>query len=296
MKILLFGKNGQVGWELNQLLPELGEVVALSREEADFMEPESLRGVIRDNRPDIIANAAAYTAVDKAEEEEALAMTVNCSAPGVLAEEARKHGALLVHYSTDYVFDGESEKPYVESDRPNPINVYGKSKLAGEKAIQNSGCHFLIFRTSWVYSSRGNNFVLTIIRLARERDELNIVADQTGAPTWARLIAESTVTALRQVEKKMASESFESGIYHLTSRGKTSWYGFARQIFGDTGGVELTGGKEAPVLKPVLTDEYPAAAKRPKNSSLDVGKFEKQYGLQLPQWDRSLCQFIETER
>lgn len=294
MKILLFGKNGQVGWELNQLLPELGEVIALSREEADFTEPEALRDVIRENEPDVIINAAAYTAVDKAEDERALAMAINGVAPGILAEEARKRGALLVHYSTDYVFDGESERPYVESDVPNPINVYGRSKLAGEKAIQDSGCQFLIIRTSWVYSSRGNNFFLTIIRLAKENRDLNIVSDQTGAPTWARLIAESTVAMLRQVETEMTSERFVSDIYHLASRGKTSWYGFARQILCDTRSTPMMNGKKVSVLNPISTDEYPTAAKRPKNSSLGVGKLENQYGLQLLEWDQSLQQFIET--
>lgn len=294
MKILLFGKNGQVGWELNQMLPELGQVVAPSRDKADYAEPAAIRNVIRESKPDIIINAAAYTAVDKAEEEEDLAMMINGIAPGVLAEEARRQGALLVHYSTDYVFDGQSEKSYVETDRPNPVNVYGRSKLAGEKAIQQSGCNYLILRTSWVYSSRGSNFFLTMIRLARERDELNIVADQTGAPTWARLIAESTMTILRQVEKEMASEEFTSDIYHLTSRGRTSWFGFARQIFFEVGSQSMPGSKTAPVLNPVATDQYPTAAERPKNSSLDVGKLEKKYGLQLPEWDQSLHQFIQS--
>jgi len=294
MKILLFGKNGQVGWELNQLLSRMGEVFALGREDADFSEPEALRKTVREYKPDVIVNAAAYTAVDKAEEEQALAMAVNGIAPGVLAEEAKKHDALMVHYSTDYVFDGENETPYIESDLPNPINAYGRSKLEGEKAIQKSGCHFLIFRTSWVYSSRGNNFFLTIIKLARKRQQLNIVADQIGSPTWAGLIADTTLTVLRQVIKEITSERFNSDIYHLTSRGITSWYGFAEQIVNNAGNRAMMSKQVIPVINPISSDEYPTSAERPKNSSLDVSKIEKKFGLQLPEWGKSLDHFMQT--
>ncbi|MCA1767140.1 MAG: dTDP-4-dehydrorhamnose reductase, partial [Idiomarina sp.] len=197
MKILLFGKNGQVGWELNRSLQPLGEVIALDRDEADFSRPESLREIVRKIKPDVIVNAVAYTAVDKAEAEEALAATINSIAPGVLAEEALSINALLIHYSTDYVFDGTKQGPYVETDVPKPINAYGRTKLAGEQVIQSSGCDYFIFRTSWVYASRGHNFLLTILRLAKERDELNIVADQIGSPTSARLIAETTLLCLQ---------------------------------------------------------------------------------------------------
>ena len=294
MKILLFGKNGQVGWELNRLLPQLGEVVALGREQADLADADSLRQSIREYKPDVIVNAAAYTAVDKAEDEARQAMTINAEAPGVMAEEARGMGSLMIHYSTDYVFNGKSEQPYTEVDKPDPINVYGESKLAGEKAVQASGCHHLIFRTSWVYSSRGSNFYLTILRLASKMKEINIVSDQTGAPTWARLIAETTIEVLRSAIDEIAEGGFTSDLYHLTSRGKTSWYGFARQIIDN---IKTGNGKSlssVPVINPISSEEYPTAARRPANSSLDVSKIEKQYGLELPEWDKSLLSFMQA--
>ena len=202
MKILLFGKNGQVGWELNRSLQPLGEIVVLDIEDVDFSEPESLRQIVQDVNPNVIVNAVAYTAVDKAEEEEELALNINGVAPGVLAEEALKLNALLVHYSTDYVFDGTKSTPYVETDSPNPINAYGRTKLAGEIAVQSSGCDYLILRTSWVYASRAHNFMLTMLKLAQEREELSIVSDQIGAPTSARLIADITILCLQQEIKE----------------------------------------------------------------------------------------------
>lgn len=225
--ILVLGKNGQVGWELNRVLQPLGKVIALDRSEADLSNPEGLRSQVKKFKPDVIVNAAAYTAVDKAEEEEGVAYSVNGASPGVLAEVCLSLGALLIHYSTDYVFDGSVDQAYIESDSPNPINIYGSSKLAGEQNIQSTGCDYLILRTSWVYASRGSNFLLTILRLASERDELNIVGDQYGAPTSARLIAETTSICIRQSIKERASGVFLSGIYHLTSSGCTTWHGFA---------------------------------------------------------------------
>lgn len=286
MKILLFGKNGQVGWELNRCLQSLGEVVALGRDEADFSSPESLRKTIQEVSPDVIVNAVAYTAVDKAEEDEELAMAINGIAPGVLAEEALKQNALLVHYSTDYVFDGAKGSAYVEEDKPNPMNVYGRSKLAGEVAIQSSGCDYLIFRTAWVYSSRSSNFLLTMLRLARERDELSVVADQFGTPTWARMIAQVTSKIIGQIP---SSEWHEySGLYHLTASGKTSWHGFAQAI------IDLARQDSSPVaVKPISSVEYPTPAKRPDFSVLDCARLNHRFGLSLPEWRESLSLCVE---
>ena len=294
MNILLFGKDGQVGWELNRLVQPLGEVTAMGRLEADFSEPEALRKIVQSYRPDVIINAAAYTAVDRAEEEEALAMLVNSEAPGVLAEEARKINALLIHYSTDYVFDGENEKPYAESDEPNPINVYGNSKLGGERAIQNSGCRYIILRTSWVYSSRGKNFFLTVVRLAEKQPRLAIVSDQTGAPTWARMIADATIAVLKQACGEVLSGSFVSDVYHLTSRGQTTWYGFATKILSDNRITSVLKGRQPPGIDPLTTAQYPTPARRPKNSTLDISKIESRYDLQLPDWEKSLGEFMQT--
>lgn len=283
MKILLFGQNGQVGWELNRSLQALGEVIALGREGADFSNPESLRDIVRETGPDVIVNAVAYTAVDKAEEEEALATTINADAPRVLAEEALKINALIVHYSTDYVFDGTKQGPYVETDEPNPINSYGRTKLAGEIAIQSSGCDYLIFRTSWVYASRAHNFLLTILKLAKERDELNIVSDQIGTPTSARLIAETTVSCLHQAMKKRLNGNFLSGLYHLTASGYTSWHGFAEEIVhvaNEILGMDF----KVKEIKATTTVNYPTPAKRPMNSRLMIDKLQKDYMVMMPSW------------
>lgn len=288
MKILLFGKNGQLGWELNHSLASLGEVVAVGRDEADFSRPGSLRKIIQKISPDVIVNAVAYTAVDKAEDEEALATIVNAVAPGVLAEEALKQKALLIHYSTDYVFDGTKACAYVETDEPNPVNAYGRSKLAGELAIQGSGCEFFIFRTSWVYSSRGNNFLLSMLRLAKERGELSIVADQFGAPTWARTIAQITSKIIVQIPSSRWSEY--SGLYHLAASGKTSWYGFAQAIMDLA--KQRPGLATASVNK-IGTDEYPTPAKRPAFSVLDCTQLNRRLGLSLPDWSESLASCME---
>ncbi len=292
MKILLTGVNGQVGWELRRSLMTLGEVVPASRDggngilKMDLSHPESLRDVIRDVQPQLIVNAAAYTAVDRAESEPDVAMAVNGIAPGVMAEEAQRCGAVIVHYSTDYVFDGTKQAPYVETDRTNPLNVYGQTKLAGEQAIQVIGVPHLIFRTSWVYGLRGKNFLLTMLKLAREREELKIVDDQIGSPTWSCTIAQATAQIVAQgggnwpefIEQK-------SGLYHLTSTGETSWYGFAQRIF------ELTDGVEERALKSVLpigSEFYPNPTKRPDYSLLGVGALVRSFGLRLPGWDEAL--------
>ena len=287
MKILLFGKNGQVGWELNRSLQPLGEVVALGRREADFSDPGSLRDILQSTRPDVIVNAVAYTAVDKAEDEEDLADLVNSVAPGIIAEEALKNDALLIHYSTDYVFDGTKTSTYNEADEPNPLNAYGRTKLAGERAIMSSGCDFLILRTSWVYASRGNNFLLTILKLAGERNELSIVADQTGSPTSARSIADATALCIHQAHERRRSEDFSSGLYHLTSSNCTSWHGFSEEIIKIARcmpGIEL----KVKTIKKIPSDQYPTPAKRPMYSCCSNAKIEKTFNIRLPDWKQSL--------
>lgn len=288
-RILVTGVNGQVGWELRKALMTLGEVIPASREggsgilKLDLTQPEMVRSMIREVQPQWIVNAAAYTAVDQAEQDLDVAMAVNGLAPGVIAEEAQRLGAIVIHYSTDYVFDGTKGSPYVETDATHPLNVYGRSKLAGEQAIQAVDGPHLILRTSWVYGLRGKNFLLTMLKLARERETLKIVNDQVGAPTWSLTIAQSTAQMMAQ-----GAESVErkSGLYHLTSTGETSWYGFAQRIF------ELTDGLETRVLKTVLPIEsafYPSSVKRPDDSRLDVGALERSFGLQMPEWDVALA-------
>jgi dTDP-4-dehydrorhamnose reductase len=289
---MLTGKNGQVGWELNRSLLPLGEIIALDRSQADLSKPESLRSLVQELRPDIIVNAAAYTAVDKAEVEEELATTVNGIAPGVLAEEAKKLGALLVHYSTDYVFDGTKETPYLEDDKPNPINAYGRSKLRGEEVIQHVGPDFLIFRTSWVYASRGRNFLQTILRLAKEKDQLSIVADQVGTPTWARLIAETTMACLLQTVNDQHKSMFKPDVYHLTSNGSATWYAFAKKIVGNARRLSNMHLQVRNITR-MSTEEYPTPAKRPKNSRLENKKLKDVFNLSLPNWEQSLSLCID---
>lgn len=287
MKILIFGKIGQVGWELNRSLQPLGEIITLDAEDADFSDPENLRQVVRDISPDVICNAVAYTAVDKAEEDEALAMKINGVAPGVLAEEALKINALLVHYSTDYVFDGTKESPYNETDIPNPINAYGRTKLAGEIAVQTSGCDYLILRTSWVYTSRARNFMLTMLKLAQEREELGIVSDQIGAPTSARLIADTTLLCVQQVMKERIAGIFSSDLYHLTASGCTSWFGFTEEIV-KLARHGLNQQLKLKELKAISTSDYPTPAKRPMNSQLALTKVESIFTIELPDWKSTL--------
>lgn len=294
MRILVTGANGQVGWELVRSLSTLGEVVALDRGGADLSQPESLRATVRELAPRLIVNAAAYTAVDRAESEPELARRINAEAPGVLAEEARRAGAWLIHYSTDYVFDGTKEGAYVETDMPNPGNVYGVTKRAGEQAIAASGAKHLILRTSWVYGLRGGNFLLTMRRLARERESLNIVDDQIGAPTWCRGIAEATGQIAAQLFSSQRSPALDqvdlTGIYHLACQGATSWYGFARAILEN----DARSGAPLPKLAPIPTSAYPTPARRPLNSRLDGGKLERVFGLRLPPWEAALCMCMEA--
>jgi dTDP-4-dehydrorhamnose reductase len=284
LRVMLTGKNGQVGWELQHTLLPLGEVITLCREDLDLEKPEQICEMVRRIKPDIIVNAAAYTAVDKAEEEPVRAAAVNSIAPGILAEEAKRLNALLVHYSTDYIFDGTKTTPYKEDDMPNPINVYGRTKLAGELAIQAVGGPHLILRTSWVYGARGKNFLLTILRLASEREELRIVDDQVGTPTWSRFLAESTTQILRQIfTSKLHTECGD--IYHVTPSGQASWYGFAEEIIENYNQVKSDSSRlKLKRLIPIPTSEYPTAAKRPAYSVLSNEKLKETFRDELPKW------------
>jgi dTDP-4-dehydrorhamnose reductase len=285
---LLAGPSGQVGWELQRSLAPLGEVIALDRSRLDLSQPDLLRETVRAIAPDAIVNAAAYTAVDRAESEPELARAINAIAPGVLAEEAQRLDAILVHYSTDYVFDGTKSEPYVETDPTNPLNVYGRTKLEGERAIGASGCRHLTLRTSWVYGARGSNFLLTMLRLARERrTALRIVDDQIGAPTWARDIAQATAALLAR--PALAARGAE-GLYHLTASGSTSWYGFAQAIFGSPEMARL--GVVAPAIEAIPTSAYPTPARRPANSRLDCGQLFSRAGVRLAAWDNPLARCL----
>ncbi|MBI5659257.1 MAG: dTDP-4-dehydrorhamnose reductase [Nitrosomonadales bacterium] len=284
-KILLTGKNGQVGWELQRTLAPLGQIIALDVDDLNLADPDAIRKTVRSIKPDIIVNTAAYTAVDKAESEPDLAMAINGAAPGVFAEETGKLGALLVHYSTDYIFDGRKDTAYVETDKPNPLSVYGKTKLAGEEAIRASGADHLIFRTSWVYGARGNNFMLTMLRLAKERSELRVVDDQIGAPTWSRSLGEISALVLAQLCAPGAGKNAigrVSGTYHLTSSGSVSWCGFAAEI------LRLARVQPMPKLVPITTPEYPAPAVRPMNSMLLNDKLMLAFGLSAGSWSDNL--------
>ncbi len=294
MKILLFGKNGQVGWELQRSLSSIGEgeLVALDVNDqelcGDFTHQEGIIQTIQTVSPNVIINAAAYTAVDKAESEPELARTINALAPEILAKESRKLGAWLVHYSTDYVFEGNGTKPWRETDPTVPLNVYGLTKLEGEKAILNSGCQHLIFRTSWVYSAHGSNFVKTMIHLAQNQDHLSIIDDQIGSPTGADLLADVTVHSIRAAIKKPQV----SGLYHLTAKGEVSWYGYAKFIFNIArqAGIKI---KVAPKnVFPTTTDEVSQPARRPKNSRLDTKKIESTFNLILPLWQTGVTSML----
>jgi dTDP-4-dehydrorhamnose reductase len=281
MRVLLLGKNGQVGWELQRALAPLGPLVALGREQADLLRPQVLPGLIAEYRPDVVVNAAAYTAVDKAEADAAAARLVNAEAVAVLAAEARRRDCWLVHYSTDYVFDGRKGEPYFETDRTNPQNVYGLTKRDADEAIRDSGCKHLIFRTSWVYGRHGNNFAKTMLRLAAERPELRIVDDQVGAPTSAELIANVTALALHQIAGKPEDRS---GIYHLVAAGETSWHGYASFLLGEA---RRRGARLAVTddnILPIRSADYPLPAVRPGNSRLDTEKLSRVFGLTPPHW------------
>ncbi|MFK3769460.1 dTDP-4-dehydrorhamnose reductase [Pseudomonas putida] len=286
MRVLVCGHNGQVAQALKTQLAGLGEVHLLGRDQLDLAQPEALREPLRQLAPGLIINAAAYTAVDQAESEPDTAFAINAQAPGVLAEEALRLGAPLIHYSTDYVFDGEKATPYTEQDVPNPLGVYGRSKLAGEQAIAAVGGAHLILRTSWVYSLHGRNFLLTMQRLLQEKPQLRVVDDQIGAPTWASTIALST-RAL--IERWQAGRAGAWGTYHLTAQGQTSWFGFAQAI-----GEQLKArGLPCAVLLPIPSSEYPTPARRPANSRLDCSRLAREWGVTLPHWQQALIDCLK---
>ncbi|MDP1665867.1 MAG: dTDP-4-dehydrorhamnose reductase [Methylobacter sp.] len=292
MKILLFGKGGQVGWELQRSLAPLGELVALGTGSqelcGDFTNLEGIAQTIRIVAPDIIVNAAAHTAVDKAENELELSRVINTMAPGVLAQEAKRSGAWLIHYSTDYVFDGSGDKPWLETGPTGPLSIYGKTKLEGEEAIRAMDCKHLIFRTSWVYAARGGNFAKTMLRLAQERDRLSVIDDQIGAPTGADLLADVTAHSIRSALQRPDV----SGLYHLVAGGEASWHGYASFVidFARQAGLDI---KVAPdAIEPVPTSAFPLPAPRPKNSRLDTRKLQNTFGLNLPHWHSGITRML----
>ena len=292
MKILLLGKEGQVGWELQRSLSTVGGLIASEQRELDLERPDDVRGWVRRHEPDIIVNAAAYTAVDQAESEPEKAHRINADAVAVLAEEANRLNAWLVHYSTDYVFDGEKATPYDEGDGANPLSVYGRTKLEGEERIRDCHAKHMIFRTSWVYAARGKNFAKTMLRLAKERETLSVIADQYGAPTSAELIADITALALHWAIRK-GSDTDLAGTYHLVARGETSWHGYAQYVLAlaRENGCSL---KTAPEeVCPIQTEDYPLPAKRPRNSRLNVSKLTSIYGVHLPDWRNHVRRLIE---
>jgi dTDP-4-dehydrorhamnose reductase len=285
-RILLLGAGGQLGMQLKRTLAGMAsdgvELAALGRAELDFTDSDAIRAAIRLAKPEIVINAAAYTAVDKAEQEKDLARLVNSVAPGVIAGEVGKNNGSLIHYSTDYVFDGSGNQPWRETDATGPLSVYGQTKLDGELAIADSGCRHVILRTSWVYDGEGRNFLRTMLRLGRERTQLKIVDDQIGAPTSAQAITEATISVLGSLAGSVAS-SEASGVYHLTCRGETSWYGFAREIFS-----EFALQQTPPEVIPIPTEAYPTPARRPKNSRLCCDKFTERFRFRMPEWNDAL--------
>lgn len=293
MRLLVTGANGQVGWELARSLMPLGDVVALGRDRCDLARPESLAALVAEVAPDVIVNAAAYTAVDRAESEERLATTINGDAPGELARAAKAAGALLVHYSTDYVFDGSQASPYAEDDPVSPLNAYGRSKLAGETAIRGSGCDHLILRTTWVFASRGANFVRTMLRLGAEREALRVVADQVGAPTWARNIADATALIIAQAQRERDESRFASGVFNLTSRGATSWHGFAEAIFAAARERLPRNALTVRDVAPIPSSDYPTPAARPANSVLAPARLQARFGLAMPRWEDALVRCLD---
>jgi dTDP-4-dehydrorhamnose reductase len=280
--ILVTGASGQLGEELASALNAYGSVVATDRGALDLADPDRIVAVLRQLRPALVVNAAAYTAVDRAESEPALAFAINARAPAILAEEARRAGALLVHYSTDYVFDGSATAPYAEEAPANPLNVYGQSKREGELAIAASGAQALVFRTSWVYAARGRNFLLTMRRLAAEHDEIAVVADQIGTPNWSRTLAQATATLVARGLPYLAERT---GLYHMSAQGATSWHGFARAIFGD---------REPPFVRAIATAEYPTPARRPLYGVLSTRRFQATFGDRLPPWRDALAACLAT--
>ncbi len=292
MRIVLLGKHGQVGWELRRSLALLGPLIAFDRSEADLAQPDRLREQLRAAAPEIIVNAAAYTAVDKAEEEPELARRINTEAVALLAEEARRLRAWLVHYSTDYVFDGAKASAYRETDPTAPLNVYGLTKRDGEEAVRASGCLHLILRTSWIYAARGRNFLRTVLRLAAERDELEVVDDQRGSPTSAELVADVTAICLHLIRRDRELAARASGIYHLAASGETTWHGYARWLVTEARrrGADLRLSPEHVIA--VRSADYPAPARRPANSVLDTSKLRTVFGLHLPDWEEGVARVL----
>ncbi|MEO6291031.1 MAG: dTDP-4-dehydrorhamnose reductase [Burkholderiaceae bacterium] len=292
MKILLFGKGGQVGWELQRSLAPLGEIVAVDFDSTDlcgdFTNPAGLAETVRQVKPNIIVNAAAHTAVDKAESEPELARTINATAPGIIAQEAQRLQAWMVHYSTDYVFDGSGEQAWTESDQPAPLSVYGQTKWEGEQLVAANCSKHLIFRTSWVYAARGGNFAKTMLRLAKERDSLNVIDDQIGAPTGADLLADITALALRQVQ----TQPDLAGLYHLVASGHTSWHGYASLVIEQArqAGIALKTPQNA--IYKIATQAYPTPARRPVNSKLDTSKLQAAFQVHLPSWQQGVTRML----
>lgn len=292
MRILLTGKNGQVGFELQRALAPLGEVIAVDQAACDLANPAAIRTLLAEVRPQVIVNPAAYTAVDKAESEPDLAMAINASAPAIFGQEAVHLGALVIHYSTDYVFDGLGTEAYTEDDIPNPQSIYGKTKHAGEQALLASGADCLIFRTSWVFGAHGGNFAKTMLRLAAEREQLNIVADQYGAPTSASLLADVTAQVLGRYQRE-GKANFPLGLYHLAAGGCTTWYEYAQTVIrtAQAAGRQLK--LAADDVRPIATVDYPLPATRPANSRLDTRKLQASFGLRLPKWQCGLDHVLQ---
>jgi len=294
MSILLLGKDGQVGWQLQRSLAPHGHVAAVGRAACDLSDSDQIRSLVRDLKPAVIVNAAAYTAVDKAESEVEKAFRINAVAPAILAEEAARLGALLVHYSTDYVYDGAKAAPYLEGDPAGPLSVYGRSKLAGDEAIRAAGGKSLIFRTSWVFGARGDNFIKTILRLAREKEVLDVVADQFGSPTPAALIATVTGVVLAMLRRGQLLEKGENRLYHLAAARPVSWHAFAQTIVGLASAAPGFNLRLRPAaIRPIASGEYPSAARRPLNSRLDCGRLENDFGLQMPDWQPYLERMLQ---
>ena len=302
IRVLVTGRYGQVGFELLCSLAGQRQVIAVGRDEMDLSDPDSIRRTVRETGPDLIVNAAAYTAVDQAESEPELALAINGVAPGILAEEAKRLGAALIHYSTDYVFDGSKGAPYTEDDEPRPISAYGRTKLAGERAIEAVDVPHMILRTSWIYGARGKNFLLTVLRLAREREELSIVDDQVGAPTWSRALAAATGDILRRLGYGQPGFSEackqQRGIYNVSAGGETSWYGFAAAILAQAASTPAGQSDFAlarvPVLKPIQTEQYPLPARRPRYSVLANAKLQRAFGLAMADWKTSLAECMRS--
>ena len=294
MKLLVIGANGQVGFELQRSLAPLGEVTAIDYPDLDITDADALRACLHRVGPDVLVNAAAYTAVDKAEADESTALAVNATAPGVMAQEMARTGGLMVHYSTDYVFDGNHTRPWTEDEAPNPLSAYGRTKLAGERAVQAAGGAHFIFRTAWVYGRRGGNFMLTMIRLMKERDTLRVVADQQGTPTWCRTLADVPAEIIGRVwasPDSRAEAHAKRGVYHLTQRGATTWHAFAQAILASA--PELATRRHVSI-EAITTADYPLPARRPAYSVLDNGKLERAFGIRTADWRHALDECIRT--